>query len=170
MTTEGVRDDEREITQRRPQVAVLLSRYGLLVALAGIVLVFGVLEPDLFLRPRNIQTILSERAVLLILTLGMLPSLAAGEYDLSSASTMGLSFVLVGWLNVVHGWPIVPSVAVAISAALLVGLVNAYVIVVLDVASIVATLGMASVMAGIATGIHNLIVTGISEQLVALAR
>jgi len=44
------------------------------------------------------------------------------------------------------------------------------VIVVLDVASIVATLGMASVLAGLALGINNLIVTGISEQLVALAR
>jgi ribose transport system permease protein len=151
-------------------VAVLLSKYGLLVALLGIVVVFGALEPELFLRPRNIQTILSERSILLILTLGMLPSLAAGEYDLSSASTMGLAFVLVGWLNVVHGWPIVPTIAVAISAALLVGLVNAYVIVVLDVASIVATLGMASVLAGLALGINNLIVTGVSEQLVSFAR
>ena len=126
--------------------------------------------PDVFLKPGNFQTLLSERSVLLILTLGMLPALASGEYDLSAAATMGLSFVLVGWLNVVFGWPILPTIVVALAAALLVGLINAFVIVVLDVPSIVATLGMASLLAGLALGINNLIVTGIAPELIALAR
>jgi ribose transport system permease protein len=125
---------------------------------------------DLFLQPRNFQTILSERSILLILTLGMLPGLAAGEYDLSVASTMGISFVLVGWLNIVHDWPIVPTVLVALAAALLVGVVNAFVIVVLDVLSIVATLGMGTLLAGAALGINNLIVAGVSDGLVNAAR
>lgn len=155
---------------RRSPVATVLSKYGLLVAWVVLIAIFGVLVPDVFLRPANFQTLLSERSVLLILTLGMLPALAAGEYDLSAAATMGLSFVLVGWLNVVLGWPILPTILVALAAALLVGLVNAFVIVVLDVASIVATLGMASLLAGLALGINNLIVTGISPELVALAR
>jgi ribose transport system permease protein len=83
---------------------------------------------------------------------------------------MGLAFVIVGWLNIVHGWDIVPTVLVAVSAALLVGIVNAFVIVVLDVPSLVATLGMGSLLAGLALGINNLIVSPVSPELVDLAR
>jgi ribose transport system permease protein len=157
-------------TARGFSFASLASRYGLFIAWAVVVAVFGVLVGHLFLQPRNFQTILSERSVILILTLGMLPALAAGEYDLSVASTMGISFVLVGWLNVVHGWPILPTILVALSAALLVGVVNAFIIVILDVASIVATLGMSTLLAGLALGINNLIVSGISDALVSAAR
>jgi ribose transport system permease protein len=135
-----------------------------------VILIFGVLIPDLFLQSRNLQTILNERSILLILTLGMIPALAAGEYDLSAAATMGLSFVVIGWLNVIHGWPVGPAIAVAMLAAFLVGVINAFVIVVLDVPSIVATLGMASLLAGLALGINNLIVTGIADELVSFAR
>ncbi len=149
---------------------ILLNRYGLLIAWALVIVFFGIVQTELFLRPRNFQTILSERSILLILTLGMLPGLAAGEYDLSAASTMGLSFVIVGWLNIVCGWPILPAILVALTAALLVGICNAFLIVILDVPSIVATLGMSTLLAGAALGINNLIVAGISQSLVDAAR
>ena len=152
------------------RLPVYLNRYALLLAWIAIIIIFGALEPELFLRPRNFLTIFSERSILLILTLGMLPGLAAGEYDLSTASTMGLSFVILGWLNIIHGWPVAPAILVALVAALVVGIVNAVVIVILKVPSIVATLGMATLLAGAALGINNLIVSGISESLVSVAR
>ncbi len=152
------------------RVPVYLNRYALLMAWILIIIIFGILQPELFLRPRNFLTIFSERSILLILTLGMLPGLAAGEYDLSAASTMGLSFVVLGWLNVIHGWPVAPAIVLALLAALVVGIINALVIVVLDVPSIVATLGMATLLAGTALGINNLIVSGISPGLVSFAR
>lgn len=155
---------------RRHLITLVFSRYGLLVAWIVTILVFGILKPDLFLQPRNFQTIFSERSVLLMLTLGMLPALAAGEYDLSSASTMGLSFVIVGWLDIIHGWPLLPTVILAVLAALLVGIVNSFVIIVLDVPSLVATLGMGTLLAGTALGINNLIVSPISPALVSIAR
>lgn len=155
---------------RRPLLSTVFSRYGLLMAWALIIVVFGILEPDLFLQWRNFQTIFSERSLLLMLTLGMIPALTAGEYDLSIASTLGLSFVVVGWLDVIHGWPLAATVVVAILAALLVGVVNSFVIIVLDVPSLVATLGMGTLLAGTALGINNLIVSPISPTLVSIAR
>ncbi len=62
----------------RHLLTVVFSRYGLLVAWIVTIVVFGILQFDLFLQPRNFQTIFSERSVLLMLTLGMLPALAAG--------------------------------------------------------------------------------------------
>ena len=148
----------------------VFSRHGLLIAWVLVIVVFGALKPSLFLQPRNFQTIFSERSILLILTLGMLPALSAGEYDLSVASTTGLSFVILGWLNIIHAWPILPSMAVALVAALLVGIVNSVVITVLEVPSIVATLGMGTLLAGAALGINNLITTGVSPALISAAR
>jgi ribose transport system permease protein len=151
-------------------LGLLASRFALPVAWLLLIVVFTFLQPDLFPTARNFQSVLSERSILLILTLGMLFGLAAGEYDLSIAATMGLSFVIVGWLNVQNDWPIEPTIVLALAAALLVGVVNAVVIVVLDVPSLVATLGMGSVLAGLALGINNLIVSPVAPLLVNLAR
>lgn len=162
--------DEGSTNKRAVTAGGWVSRYALLIAWLALFIVFSLLLPELFPTARNLQSILSERSILLILTLGMLPGLAAGEYDLSIASTMGISFVIVGWLNVVNQWPIVPVIIIAIAAAALVGMINAFVIVILDVPSLVATLGMGSILAGLALGINNLIVSPVAPELVDLAR
>ncbi len=51
---------------------------------------------------------LSSQVVLLILAIGLLYPLRAGDYDLSVASTLNLSTVVVAILNVQHGWNIWP--------------------------------------------------------------
>ena len=166
----GIDVDTSTRNSDRGSLGLLASRFALPVAWLLLIVVFGLLQPDLFPTPRNLQSILNERSILLILTLGMLFGLAAGEYDLSIAATMGLSFVIVGWLNVQNGWPIEPTIVLALLAALLVGVINAVVIVVLDVPSLVATLGMGSVLAGLALGINNLIVSPVDPLLVDFAR
>jgi ribose transport system permease protein len=154
----------------RASWGLLASRFALPVAWLLLIIIFSLLQPELFPSARNVQSILNERSILLVLTLGMLFGLAAGEYDLSIAATMGLSFVIVGWLNVQNGWAIEPTIVLAMAAALVVGLINATVIVVLDVPSLVATLGMGSVLAGLALGINNLIVSPVDPLLVDFAR
>lgn len=148
----------------------LLSRYGLLVAWAAVIVLFSILSPDVFATTRNLQITLSTQSVLLVLTLALLPALAAGEYDLSVAGVLGISYVLVGWLNVVHGWSIWPTILVALAAGVLVGVVNAILIVKIGIESLVATLGMGTLLAGAAIGINNVSVAGISPGLVNTAR
>jgi len=150
-------------------VANVANRFGLLASWLVLIIVYSVMIPHVFLTTANFRTIFSSQAVLLILTLGLVPALAAGEYDLSAAGVLGVALVLVGWLNVVHGWPIVPTVVVAIAAGLIVGLLNALFIVVVGIDSIVVTLGMGTLLAGVAIGINNLSVGGISPALVSFA-
>ena len=148
----------------------LISRFGLLVAWAAVVILFCILSPDVFATTRNLQITLSTQSVLLILTLALLPALAAGEYDLSVAGVLGVSYVLIGWLNVVHGWPILPTILVALAAGVIVGIVNALLIVGIGIESLVATLGMGTLLAGVAIGINNASVAGIDPGFVDLAR
>jgi ribose transport system permease protein len=146
------------------------SRFGLVISWGLVVLIFSILRPDTFATAANFQTIFSSQAVMLMLAFSLLPSLAAAEYDLSVAGTLGLSLVLIGWLNVLHGWPIGWAIAVALGAGLLVGLGNVFYIVVIGIDSIVVTLGSGTLLAGLALGINNLSLGGVSPGLVETMR
>ncbi len=131
---------------------------------------FSVILPESFGTIRNFQTILSSQSVILTLAIAFMIPLIAGELDLSLAGVLGLSNVLVGWLNVVHGWPIVPSVIAAVLAGSLIGLMNGLLVVGMKLDSIVVTLGMGTLLGGAALGIQSLPVIGVSEELVNVVR
>jgi ribose transport system permease protein len=156
--------------RRRRLAGDLAYRYALLLAWGAVIVVFGLLKPDTFLTAANFQTIFGSQAVLLILTLALIVPLTAGEFDLSISGMLGLALVLVGWLNVAHGWPIALAVAAALAAGVAVGLLNAFFVVVVGVESIVVTLGMGTLLTGVAVGVNNETVSGISHGLVSLAR
>jgi ribose transport system permease protein len=151
-------------------VTTIASRFGLLISWGLVVLIFSILRPATFATAANFQTIFSSQAVLLVLALALLPSLAAGEYDLSVAGMLGLSLVLVGYLNVLHGWPIGCAILAALGAGLVVGLGNVFFIVVIGIDSLVVTLGTGTVLAGAALGINNLSLGGVSANLVNAMR
>lgn len=139
-----------EIQRRGPRyTAVLRSRLqqGLLVAFALVIVVFWALQPGTFGTLSNFQTIFSSQAVILALAIGLMIPLIAGELDLSLASVLGLSNVLIGWLNATHGWPIWLAVVVAILTGAAIGLVNGLLVVKLHLSSIVVTLGMGTLLA-----------------------
>lgn len=163
------------IPERPPRTAPwgargIASRYGLLISWLVIAVAFSVLTPRTFLSFSNVQSILTSQAVLLIFTLGLLPALAVAEFDLSAASVLGLSLVLVGYLNVLQGWPIGVAVLVALASGLFVGLLNVLLVVVIGIPSIVATLGVGTVAVGATLGINQVAVGGISSELVAIVR
>jgi ribose transport system permease protein len=59
------------------------ERYGILVLWAVIVVVFSILRPHTFATSANFETIFGTQAVQLVITLGLIVSLTAGEFDLS---------------------------------------------------------------------------------------
>src|SRR5579875_2715341 len=81
------------------RVRTELERISLVLAWIALVVVFGILRPDTFLTIGNFGTIFGSDAVLVVLTLGLLLPLRAGDYDLSVAGTLTLSAMTVGILN-----------------------------------------------------------------------
>ena len=159
----------RERRKNKPDLAELGSRWGVVIAWIVVVAFFSIVRPGDYFSWANFQSIFGSQAVLLILTLGLLVSLTAGEFDLSFAGVMSVSLVLVGYLNVLHHWPITLAVAGALTAGLIIGLFHAYVIVHLGVDSIVVTLGTGTLLAGISIGINTNTTAGISPALVDVA-
>ncbi|MFD1811019.1 ABC transporter permease [Rhodococcus gannanensis] len=152
---------------RRVSLGPAFEKYALVFALLAVVVVFSLLRPETYPTASNLQNILGSQAVLLILALGLIVPLTAGEFDLSAVSTMSLSAMTIAVLNVQHEWSLLPSIGVAVLAALLVGVVNAILVVRLQIDSFIATLGSGTVVLGVVQWISDSTsVTGIDSALV----
>jgi ribose transport system permease protein len=121
---------------------------GGLSALVVVIVVFSALKPDTFATTANLKVIVSQSAVAAILAAGLSVSLIAGVFDLSFTATLSLAAIVVAALiNGGMPWPLAVLVALLVASA--VGVVNGLLVVVARVPSLVATLGMQSVLSGI---------------------
>ena len=125
------------------------ERFGLLIAWAAVIIVFGLLRPDTFLSWANLSTILGSQAVLVVVTLGLIIPLTAGDYDLSIASVLTLSAMLVAVLNVWVGLPIVAAILLALLAGIAVGVINGFFVIYFRIHSLIVTLGMGTFIHGL---------------------
>jgi ribose transport system permease protein len=153
-------------TGRPPLAQEIVRRYGVIFAWLAIIVIFSILRPDTFFTFATVTSLAGSQAVLLIIALGLLIPLTAGEFDLSVAGITGLSLVLIGWLNVIHGWSIGTAILVALCAGVLVGAVNAFFVVAAGVDSFIVTLGTGTVLTGVMLGINTQSTGGISMTLV----
>lgn len=131
------------------------SRYALVGVWALMFAMFSVLEPDTFFSLQTVSAILGSQSVLLLLATAALCTFVVGEFDLSFAAVMGLSATTLLVLAGTHGVNIVIACIAAIGVAVLCGIVNAIFIVLLDVPSLIVTLGMATFLQGIAVALTS---------------
>jgi ribose transport system permease protein len=145
---------------------VLAQRLTLPVAWALVIILFGALEADTFLTAANFETILGSQAVLVVLTLGLLFPLTAGDYDLSVASVLTMSAMIVALLNVNQGWPVGLAIVAALAAGVLVGVVNGLLVTLLEAESLVVTLGSGAFVSGLVFWMSDSnTIGGVSEAL-----
>jgi ribose transport system permease protein len=153
----------------RGHLSLVAHRYGILVAWAILIAVFGALA-DSFLTTSNFSTIFGSQAVLVMLSLALLIPLTAGEYDLSVAGSLGMGLILTQYLNVEQGWPLGAAILVALAGGAVVGVVNAFFIIVIGVESIIVTLGTGTLLIGVGYGITVTTIVGNSELLDTVTR
>lgn len=124
-----------------------LSTYGTAIAGVCVVAWFAATQP-VFATPANLALILKETSFLAILAIGFALALTTAELDLSVAEVASLAAVVTGFL--VHAGN-APAVAVlaGLGVGLLCGFANGIAVTVLNVPSLIATLGMAAVAKGI---------------------
>lgn len=145
-------------------------RFGLLAIWAVMIAVFGILRPEEFLTTGTASAILSSQAALLILALGLLPTLTADILDLSAPATLGIADTLLGELGAVQHWPLWSTIAAVLACGALIGGLNAVFIVGFGVDPIVVTLGTGTLLGGAALGINIVPTAGISATLVTVTR
>jgi ribose transport system permease protein len=131
------------------------GRYAVVFALIAMIAVFSVLRPDTFFTRENFESILVTESVLVIIALGVTIALAAGEFDLSVAAVVGFSAGLFVHMDASVGWSLGPALLLTFLAALAVGVANAIFVVGFGVNSFIATLGMGSIVGGLALAIFG---------------
>ena len=152
---------------RQGRFAQFCHRYALLFAWAILIAIFGVIEPGSFLQIQTFTSMFNSQAVLVVLTCSLVVTLTSSEYDLSAASVLSLSAMLIAVLNAQMQIPVGWAILVALAAGLVVGTINGILVVVVGVESIIATLGMGSLVSGITLWIsHSNLISGISNTLV----
>ena len=145
------------------------ERYGLVIAWLVVILIFGILRPTSFLSWANFSTIFGSQAVLVVLTLGLIVPLTAGDYDLSIAGNLTLSAMTIAVLNVYMHVPITLAVLAALAIGLVIGAVNAVIVLYFRINSLIVTLGMGTFIHGITLWICNSnTISGVDMGLVNL--
>jgi ribose transport system permease protein len=144
-----------------------LEKYALIGVWLAIIIVFSLIEPDTFFTTRNFRIIFGSQTVLLVLTLGLVVSLAVSEFDLSIGAMMAFAYQTTVVLDASLGWPIGLAILTVLVAGLAFGLLNSLAIVGIGVHSIIATLATGTLLTGFVQLItDNKIITGVSPDLI----
>jgi ribose transport system permease protein len=139
------------------------TRYAVVLVWGLMILIFGVVEPQAFLRAGTFEAIFSGQQPLVFMAIALICTFSVSEFDLSVPSVFGLAATLVPVLNVLHHWNLGLAIVVAVIAAVLAEAVNAVLIVVIGVDPFVVTLGMSTLLVGVALALSELTtVTGLS--------
>lgn len=140
---------------RQPRLSLHLERFGLIIVWLGFIVIFGILRPDTFLTWANFSTIFGSEAVLVIVTLGLIIPLTAGDFDLSIAQTLTLVSMSVAILDARIGLPLLAVLPIGLCIGAIVGIINAFLVLFFRVHSLIITLGVGTFLHGITLWIGN---------------
>lgn len=126
--------------------------------------VFSLWVPGTFLQGSTWKALLEGQAITAMLAVGLVIALSAGAFDLAIGAELGFGAVLVAWLLVDHGVPIVPAIALTLFAGVLVGAINGLLVVKARIDSFIATLGVSSILLAMIAWVSN------SQQIINLSQ
>ncbi|WP_372338859.1 ABC transporter permease, partial [Actinoplanes sp. RD1] len=125
--------------------ALAFRNISAIYILLVMVVLFSILAPDTFPTLDTVRIILTDQALTAILAVGLVVPLAAGAFDLSIGSQLGLAAIVVAWLLAEQDLGLWTAIAGTLAAGVVVGLLNGLLIVKAKISSFITTLGMSSV-------------------------
>jgi ribose transport system permease protein len=151
--------------------ARLVERFGTPVALAAIVLGFGLARPDAFATAANLLNVTQQMAILAIVATAATFVMVIGEFDLSVGFVASLAGILVVKLLAAGIGP-GPAILLTLVACGLVGMLNGLVVHGFRAPSFIATLALGTIASGVAYWLSGgaSLFQGIPPGFTALAR
>lgn len=140
-------DHARSLWQR-----LLINREAPIVLLLVLVFVWASTSVPNFSGPLTNYFLILDNAPVLLIALPMTMVIITGEIDLSVASVVGLSSVLLGDLHQ-HGMSIPAAALVALLAGLVCGIINGVLVAYIGLPSLAVTIGTMALFRGIAVGL-----------------
>jgi rhamnose transport system permease protein len=147
----------------------LLTRESAIIALTVAVILYSIINVPNFDGPLTLKFLLQDIAPILLIALPMTLVIITGEIDLSVASIVGLSSVLVGVLHE-GGMPIPAAALLALLVGVACGALNGFLIAYVGLPSLAVTIGTLALYRGIAVGLLGTkAVTDFTEKWTDLA-
>jgi ribose transport system permease protein len=131
-----------------------LAPYGTLLGFLGLIVLFSVLKPAVFLTPLNFTNVLEQIAILAMVSAVQTVVMVVGDFDLSVGALASLVGVIVAQL-LVQGMSPVPAVLLALLVGLLAGAVNGFLVAYLGLSAFIATLATMTSFTGLALLLSN---------------
>ncbi len=115
-----------------------------------------------FLSLRGTSSYLSVSAELAIQAVPVALLMIGGEFDLSVGSMVGATGMIIAILSTQYGWNIWAAMVAALIFAVLVGMLNGYLVIRTGLPSFIVTLGTAYILLGATTGITSIVTNGLT--------
>ena len=128
----------------------LLPVYGLVLITLGLILLFSVMLPETFPTLLNLRAIVSDKAIIALLSLGAMIPMVAGRIDLTVGYGIVLWHILAISLQTLYGFPWPIAVIVVLLLGAFVGFCNGLLVEVARIDSFIATLGTGTVLYALA--------------------
>jgi ribose transport system permease protein len=130
----------------RMQFLSYLGKYGTIIALALMIICFGILLPP-FRSPENLVNLLGQMALLSIFAAGMTCTLKMGDFDLSIGAIAAITGIVVASL-LAAGYSIPVAVGLGLLTGIACGVVNGLLVAYVELSAFVCTLATMSIILG----------------------
>ncbi|MFK7752555.1 MAG: ABC transporter permease, partial [Sedimentitalea sp.] len=128
----------------------LIPVYGLVILMFGLIILFSIMLPNTFPTMLNVRAIISDKAIIALLSLAAMIPMVAGRIDLTVGYGIVLWHILAISLQTIYGvpWPIAVMIVLALGA--LVGVLNGFLVEIAKIDAFIATLGTGTVLYALA--------------------
>ncbi|CCV15267.1 ABC transporter permease [Mesorhizobium sp. STM 4661] len=161
----------RRLSPGTKAVLGIFARYGTIIGLLAMIVTFSILSPQAFPTVNNFTNVLNQASLAMIIAGGLTLAVVVGELDLSIGFAASLHGILITGLVVHDKLPIPLAVVIVIALGAVIGLVNGFIVTKIKVNSVIATLGVGTILTGLAfaysAGVP--IVAGVPEAFLQLS-
>ncbi|TBZ37167.1 ABC transporter permease [Rhizobium leguminosarum] len=132
------------------RIGRLIPVYGLVILTVGLIVIFSILLPDTFPTVLNVRSIVSDKAIIALLSLAAMIPMASGRIDLTVGYGIVLWHILAISLQTAYGLPWPVAVVIVLALGVLTGFINGLLVEVAKIDSFIATLGTGTVLYALA--------------------
>ncbi|MBB6222794.1 ABC transporter permease [Rhizobium leguminosarum] len=132
------------------KIGRLIPVYGLVILTLGLIVIFSILLPDTFPTLLNVRSIVSDKAIIALLSLAAMIPMASGRIDLTVGYGIVLWHILAISLQTAYGLPWPVAVIIVLALGVLTGFINGLLVEVAKIDSFIATLGTGTVLYALA--------------------
>jgi ribose transport system permease protein len=128
---------------------MILSRYGTLIGLAAMVVIFTIKAPYSFFTLGNLTNILNQGSLTAIIAAGLTMTLVVGEFDLSIGYAASFAGLMVVGFIAQNGIPVLVGIPLILIIGAAIGTTNGLLVTKVRINAVIATLGVGTILTGI---------------------